>query len=313
MSKVVSEYGSYVKGSDMKDIFVYCWDEVENPKAIVHIFHGMAEHAGRYEPFAKYLNSQGFVVFADDHRGHGKTACSIDELGYIGKNGFNAIVEDEHIITQLVKSKYPDVPIIILAHSFGSYIAQAFITKHGKEIDGIILSGTSKINMTDVKLGLILAAIQRAFLGEKKKSNLIDKIGFGSYNKRIQKPENKFQWLSRDNNQVQKYIDDPLCGTVFPVGFYYYFFKGASKLYRKEKLFNIPKELPTFIIAGEEDPVGGYGKNSRKLYELYKSLNLVNVDIKLYPNARHEIINETNYSEVYEDINNWLQALTKYK
>jgi alpha-beta hydrolase superfamily lysophospholipase len=292
----------------MNEVFVHSWKDIENPKGVVQIFHGMAEHAARYADFAAFLNSAGFLVYADDHRGHGKTAGTVEELGYIGKDGFNKIVEDERLISIRIKREYPELPLLILGHSFGSFIAQEYITRYGREIAGVILSGTSMMDGPEVTAGKIIAWLQKTFTGERKKSKLIDKMGFGSYNKRIANPASTFSWLTRDEKIVKMYEDDPFCGTVFTANFYYYFFKGAGKLYKLEKLGEIPEALPVFIIGGDEDPVGGYGKNITRLRDKYLQLGLDNVRMKLYPGARHEVLNEINRQEVYTDVLEWISA-----
>lgn len=300
--------GFFIEGKDGEKIYLHCWENVNNPKGIIQIFHGMAEHGKRYERFAKYMNSYGFVVYADDHRGHGQTAGGIENVGYIGKDGFNNIVEDEHIVGGLIREKNPELPLVILGHSFGSFVAQEYMIRYGNEINGVILSGSAAIEGFLVRLGYTLAAIERFIWGEKKRSYLLDKLTFGSYNKRI-KGENlsKFAWLTTDMEEVHKYEEDPFCGGVFTTGFYYYFFRALLNLYKKERLQNIPKDLPILIISGEEDPVGEYGVLVRRLYEIYKDSGNILVDIKIYPSKRHEILNEINREEVFEDILVWLK------
>ncbi len=309
MSETVTEGGFYVKEKGGQDVFVYCWDEVDAPWAVVQIFHGMAEHAGRYERLAKFLNTKGFIVYANDLRGHGRTAGSLKEVGYIGKDGFNNIVEDEFIITGKIKNDHPNLPIIVIGHSFGSFVAQDFITRYGGDIAGVILSGSSIVPESAVKPGAKVASWQRFFMGEKRKSNLLDKASFASYNKKfenIEGEDKKFAWLSRDKAEVQKYVDDPYCGAVFTIGFYYYFYQGLLNLYKPEKVTKIPKELPVFIIAGSEDPVGAFGVGVQGLCQMYQSLGMKDVELRLYEGARHEIFNEVNRNEVFNDVVNWI-------
>jgi alpha-beta hydrolase superfamily lysophospholipase len=277
----------------------------------VQIFHGMAEHAGRYERLAKFLNTKGFIVYANDHRGHGRTAGSLDAVGYIGKDGFNNIVEDEFIITGTIKEEHPNLPVIILGHSFGSFVAQEYITRYGGDVAGVILSGSSIVPESAVEPGVKVASFQRFFLGEKRKSNFLDKRSFASYNKKFENNEGedrKFAWLSRDKGEVQKYVDDPYCGTVMTVGFYYYFYKGLVKLFKPENVAKVPKGLSVLIIAGSDDPVGGYGVGVDFLYKMYQSLGMNDVELKLYQGARHEIFNEINRDEVFNDVVSWIST-----
>ncbi|NLK68858.1 MAG: alpha/beta hydrolase [Clostridiaceae bacterium] len=292
-------------GKDRKSIYLYVWENVREVKGIVQIFHGMSEHALRYEDFALFLNKNGFVVYANDHRGHGKTADSISELGVIGKDGFNNIVEDEYILYKEIREKYPDKPIYVLGHSFGSFVSQDYITRFGDGISGVIMSGSAMQKGIDITAGRCLAIIQCKLFGEKRKAHFLDKLSFGNYNKRIQNAKHKFAWLSTDEETVEKYEQDPLCGGVVSIGFYYYMLKAFKDMYLRNKLNKIPRSLPMLILSGEEDPVGYYGERVKKLYELYKNEGL-NVQMKLYPEMRHEILNEKNSINVYSDILNWL-------
>lgn len=298
----------FIKGKDNEKIFLRIWNEVKNPKGIVQIFHGMVEHSERYDDFARFLNKKGYIVCADDHRGHGNTAESGGMLGYLGNNGFYNIVEDEYIITKMIKEKYK-LPVYVFAHSFGSFIGQEYITKYSKEIQGIILSGSARQDGIDVKLGKAVATIQMKVIGGKKKAKLIDKLSFGSFNKQIQNPKSKFDWLTRDSKQVNKYANDEYCTFMPTIDFYYNLFNGLSNLYDINKLINIDKELPILVVAGDKDPVGKNGESVKELYNQYKNLNINKVSIRLYENARHEILNEINNEEVYKEIYEWISNI----
>lgn len=294
------------KGKDNSPVCIYCWEKVDKPKTILQIFHGMAEHAGRYGRLAGYLNAHGIVVIGHDHRGHGKTSQLNGKPGVIGADGFNNIVEDGHRITAMLKEKYPDIPVFILAHSFGSFAGQQYITQYGSDIAGIILSGSAAQIGPEFRFAKLLAFAQMKLWGEEKQAKLIERLSFGSYNRKIQDPQTGFDWLSRDAAEVKKYIDDEYCGFTCSAGFYYYFTDGLLNLYKKERLAAIPKNLPIYIIAGDKDPVGMYGKRVQKLYDIYKDLGIADVSIKLYKDSRHEILNEMNREEVTEDILRWI-------
>lgn len=311
MENTNSSNGFFIKGKDGKEIFVYCWDKVSEPKAVVQIFHGMAEHAGRYKRFAEYLNSKGYIVYADDHRGHGKTAGCTEELGCIGEDGFNKIVEDEHSIKELIEKKHKNLPIIVFGHSFGSFLAQEYIIRYGSEINGAVMCGSAARTGPEIAIGKAAAYIQKGIFGERRKAEFIEALTFGSYNRRIKDSKSKVAWISSDAAEVRQYEEAPFCGTIFSVGFYYYLFKAFSKLYKKERLAKIPQDLPIFIIAGEEDPVGGYGKLVKKLYKIYKSNRIKDVQLKLYSGDRHEILNEVNRNEVFSDISDWIEKVIK--
>ncbi|GFZ31055.1 alpha/beta hydrolase [Clostridium zeae] len=295
----------FINTEDNKKIFVYCWDNVIYPKGVIQIVHGMAEHAGRYEEFANYLNSHGFIVYAGDHRGHGKTDES--SLGYIGEDGFNKIVEDQHAIVNFIKNNHSNLPIIFFAHSFGSFIGQEYIIRHGNELSGIILSGSAMRKGLDVNAGIIISYIQKSIFGENKKSTLLDFLSFYNYNKKIKNSASKFSWLTTDEIEIKNYENDPLCGNISTCNFYYYFLKGLKDLYKNNRLKQIPKDLPILIISGDDDPVGNYGKWVRKLYNLYKNMPLETVTMELYPGKRHELTNEIDRNKIFSKILNWTE------
>lgn len=297
----------FLNGYDNTKIYIHIWDNVSNPIGVVQIIHGMAEHAARYDDFAKYLNSKGFVVFADDHRGHGKTAGSVDNLGYIGKDGFNAIVIDERFVTNIIKTRYPNLPIFIFAHSFGSFIGQEYINRYSSEINGIILSGSAKQSGIRIYIAGLISALYKIVGDERKKNPFLEKLIFWGYNRKFYYCKSQFTWLSSNPLEVEKYENDKYCGTVFTTNFYYYLFKGFQSLYKKNKRVMIEKKLPLFIIAGEDDPVGNYGDSVTKLYDYYNRLSLNNLTLKIYTNRRHELLNEMNKEIIYDDILEWIQ------
>lgn len=298
--------GFFLKAKDGADIYIHQWLNVSKPRAAVQIFHGMAEHAGRYQPFAEFLNQNGFVVYADDHRGHGKTAGTVEKLGYIGEDGYNKIVDDESMITAFIKEKHQGLPVFVFAHSFGSFIGQSYITKYGKDIAGIILSGSAARSKFEIGFGRMFTTLDRAMTDEKKQSLLMNSICFGTYNKNITDSKSAFAWISRDAKEVEKYEKDIFCGTVFTVNYFYYMFKGLGDLYSKGVFNMVPENLPIYLMSGTADPVGSYGKCVNKLYDMYKEVNIKDLEIKLYPGGRHEMLNEINRGEVFDNILKWL-------
>lgn len=297
----------FFKGCDGKLISSYSWGAASDARAVVQISHGMAEHALRYARFAEWLSGRGYAVYADDHRGHGRTAGIPDEIGYIGRDGFNRIVEDKHILTGIIREKHPGLPVFLLGHSFGSFIAQEYIERYGSELAGVILSGSAMNDGLDVKAGMAIASVMKLF-GEKKRNALLDGLMFGRFNARVESPIGKFDWLSRDGKEVAAYQGDPLCGGVFTTNFFHELLKGFSGLYKKEKTAGIPKKLPVCIFSGDNDPVGGYGKRVLKLHRLYAGLGLEDLTLKLFKDGRHEMLNETNRGEVFEFLAAWLDS-----
>lgn len=283
----------------------YVWDNVKNAKGVVQISHGMAEHARRYDNFAQFLNANGYIVFADDHRAHGMT-CSkqskVMKYGYQKGNIYFDTVQDEVAITKYLKDKYGK-PVIYLGHSYGSMVGQRYI-QEDSERAGAILSGSACMKGGLLNTGAAIANLQYKLLGGDKVANLLNTMSFGSYNKPYKKEKEKgdFGWLSRDPEQVKKYILDEQCGYVMSIAFFKYFLNGLKESYLDENLKKIDLNKPLAIFSGAEDPVGGNGKLISKLNDQYKALGVKDLTFKLYEGARHEIINEINNQEVYADI-----------
>ncbi|MFU0800998.1 MAG: alpha/beta hydrolase [Xylanivirga thermophila] len=299
------------KASDGLDIFVYKWspDGDRQGKAVVQIAHGMAETAGRYESFAKSLTDDGYIVYANDHRGHGKTAKSLDEVGYIGPDGFNRMVLDMKELTKFIRNvENPNFPLFLFGHSMGSFLSQRYISLYGKDIQGVILSGTSCNPGPIVNIGIRMAQKEMDKNGPKAKSPRLNDMSFGGYNKKFSPNRTDFDWLSRDENEVDKYIKDPYCGGIFTTSFYYDFLSGMKEIFKKENMGNVPKDLPIYIFGGDKDPVGKMGKGVPKLVKAYKGLGIKDVSYKLYKDGRHEMLNEINRDEVVRDILVWLAS-----
>ncbi len=279
----------------------YLWDNVRNPKGVVQISHGMAEHARRYDDFANYLNQNGYIVFADDHRAHGMTSTKQSSKGVKGYHKGNIYfdtVKDECAITKMLKDRY-SLPVFYLGHSYGSMVGQRYI-EECKDYSGVILSGSAMMKGALLNTGATVANVNYKLTGGEKTAKLLDKLTFGAYNKPF-KNESDFAWLSRDKENVKKYIFDEQCGYVMSVAFFKFFLNGLKESYKAENLAKIDKNKPIGIFSGDNDPVGGNGKLVKKLYDQYKSLGVKDLTLKLYPNARHEILNETNRAEVYAD------------
>lgn len=296
------------KGKNNVKVFVYRWmpDNNENIKGIVQISHGMAETAKRYERFAKYLTENGFMVYANDHRGHGKTCGNVDKLGDLGEDGFNNMVKDMHTLQNIIKKEKPNIPIFIFGHSMGSFLLQRYICLYGKEINGAILSGSCGKQGFLLKIGKFIAKREIKKIGRKGKSYKLNKMSFGSYNNKFKPNRTEFDWLTRDEKEVDKYVDDPYCGAVFTAGFFYDFFEGLILNEKRKEIKKIPKELPIYILSGDNDPVGKNGKGVMKLVKTYQKHGIKDLEYKLYKDCRHELLNEKNREEVFKDIVNWL-------
>ncbi len=286
----------FINSFDNTQIWTYTWNDVKNPKGIVQIFHGMSEHAKRYEDFAKFLNKNGYIVFADDHRGHGKTAGEENLGKYDGSDIFYDTLQDEIFFSEMLKEKY-NLPLFVFGHSYGSFIAQAYIQRCTLAKAVIICGSANMGGRLDVKLGKLIAKITAKIKGKDAPAKMINKMTFGAYDKAVKNGS----WLNTDEEAVKKYYADPLRGKICSAKFYVDFFHALEVIYHKENTKRIPENFPVYIIAGKNDPVGKMGKLVVKLFKLYHELCL-NVSMTLYDNARHEILNEPIKQTVYEDV-----------
>lgn len=292
----------------MHEIHAVKWiPDAEKPVCILQIVHGMAEHIERYDDFANFLADRGILVVGDDHLGHGKSVKPGELYGYFCKEDApTVLVRDEHRLKKMIQKQYEGVPYIILGHSMGSFITRNYLIRYGKGIDGAVILGTGMQPKAVMIFGMFLAGMQSIIFGAEHVSKLIDKISFGAYNKRIRQPKTSFDWLSRNEGNIKKYIKDPLCGFTFTVNGFQTLFKLIYNLYDKDKLKKMPPELPVFFMSGAEDPVGDYGKSVEQLYRSFKEIGMENVQMKLYPDDRHEILNELDKEDVYGDIYRWI-------
>lgn len=281
--------------------------EAKKPVCVLQIVHGMSEHIDRYDDFANYLAGKGILVVGDDHLGHGKSVNPGESYGYFCKEDApTVLVRDEHRLKKMMQEKNPGVPYLILGHSMGSFITRNYLMRYGSGIDGALIVGTGMQSKHALMFARALAAIEKVFCGEKHVSKLVDKAAFGVYNKKIEEPRTSFDWLSRNEDNVRKYIDDPLCGFIFTVNGFQTLFKLIYNLHDTEKLKKMPANLPIFFLAGAEDPVGNYGKSVETVYKSFREIGMENVQMKLYPKDRHELLNEVDKEDVYADIYRWI-------
>jgi alpha-beta hydrolase superfamily lysophospholipase len=297
------------KSPDGPEIFVYKWapDPGELPKAIVQIAHGAAEHAGRYERFGRFLAEAGYAVYADDHRGHGKTACVLEEAGIAGPDGWNGMLRDMHQLSSIALDENPGRPLFFMGHSMGSLIAQQYIQTWGSEIRGAILTGTFGSLGGDpaAVVGLCQQAI--AAEGPYAPSQVFINM-FATFNQAFPM-KTGFEWLSRDEAEVQKYVDDPWCGFPFSNQLVLDMFQGAGEIWKPENEKRIPRNLPLLVASGELDPAGGNTASVKQLVGRYQANGMCDITVRYYPQARHEILNETNRDEVQRDLLAWIEAV----
>lgn len=274
-------------------------------KGVVQISHGMAEYSNRYSRFALELCKAGYAVFISDHVGHGSSVENKEMLGFFGEeNGEETFIDDLKTLTDIAKSEYPNLPFFMLGHGMGSLIARKYTAKYGYLLDGVIYSGTSGENPA-LGVGILLANTMIKQNGPMHRSEVLDTIAFGSYNRKTQK-RTECDWATRDEAEVDKFIADELCGYKYTVSGMKVLFTTLKQVTTRRWYNTIPLSMPIFLISGSKDPVGDYGKGVKEVYKNLKKTGHKNVSMKLYEDARHEILNEINRDEVYKDIIEWL-------
>jgi alpha-beta hydrolase superfamily lysophospholipase len=292
--------------ADATPLAVHRWPVApDRAKAVVLIVHGASEHAARYDRFARLLNEHGYAVYAMDLRGHGQTRLRSGAPLDAGPDAWNHFVEDQKWLRDRIGRELPGKKVVLLGHSMGSAIAQDYMTRYGHSVDAYILSGTF---YGPALPGDVLKALDDAAAHAPLEPSAIFAGVFANFNKPFSdKPG--FDWLSRDPAEVAKYVNDPLCGKPFGNELTRDFFAGLSKLRAPEVEAKIPRDVPVHIVSGDQDPVGENTKSVMALIDRYHALGLTRVSYKFYPQARHELLNETNRDEVQNDLVAWLDAL----
>ncbi|MDO5602678.1 MAG: alpha/beta hydrolase [Oscillospiraceae bacterium] len=309
MSKQIKTNISFLS-ANKKDT-VQCWlyeAEETAPKAVVQLSHGMCEYIGRYEAFIEFLVEEGFAVCGNDHLGHGETSGTQGIDGYFAKeNGAECVIQDLRSVTKLAQQRWPGLSIFLLGHSMGSFLARKYAAEDAEALAGLILSGTGGPNPA-AGPGMALTRLFSVFKGDTYRSAFINKLAFGAYLKRIDQPDTPYDWITRDKEIVKKYAADPKCTFVFTLNGFHEMMKTLKEVNRKDWGARLPKELPVLLFSGTGDPVGQYGEGVRTVYENLKRGGVKDVTLKLYPDGRHEMLNEINRQEVYQDVCGWLQA-----
>lgn len=296
---------------DACDIRAMRYEPEGEVRAILQIAHGMVEFIDRYENFAEFLCRNGILVTGNDHIGHGASVNSKDDWGYFGENGNQVVLDDMHQLTVLTKKDYPDTPYFLLGHSMGSFYARQYLGTYGDELDGAIIMGTGMEPLPVLKSGMFLCRLIAFFKGWHYRSSFVNNIAFGSYNKKFEPARTRADWLTKDEKIVDWYLNEPRCTFMFTLNGYYNMFKGISRLYDKDLINAIPKDLPVLFVSGADDPVGSFGAEVERSMKTLTDAGMRNVSIHLYPNDRHEILNETDREQVYDDLLTWLDELIK--
>ena len=289
-------------------------------KAIVQISHGMAEYIDRYDEFAKYLASNGILAVGNDHMGHGESVNSKDDLGYFSipikgmpskyKDKFTSgalAVKDLYRITRQVKKHYPGIPYILLGHSMGSFLARRYMIDYGDELDGVILVGTGNTSKGHLLMGKALLNAIKLAKGERYRSKLAYDVMYGGYNKRVKEKHSENDWICSDKKVVDKYDNDEKCGYRFTINGLEALVDTVDYVENKKNINKINRSIKTLLLAGEDDPVGGFGQEVKLTYETLNSHGIIDIDMKMYKGMRHEILNETGKENVYKAVLNWIK------
>lgn len=281
---------------------------VENPKAVFQIVHGIAEHKERYQPFCAFLQKNGYSVYIHDHRGHGGSVGKA--VGYTAeKNGWQLMVDEIRILTDIIRKENPNLPLFLFGHSMGSFLVRTYAIQNSDYLDGLIVCATGGPLPLLSFVGHNLVKLQKAFLGGLKTGHLINKLSLGGY----EKAYGGLCWLTRDPAVVEEYSRDELCGFVPTLSLFENLLYGTRFTNKKKNIAKMRKDLPVLFIAGDGDPVGSFGKGVTKVYKMFAEAGIKDLEYKLYPEARHELLNETNKDEIFNDILNWLNSRTKEK
>ena len=285
------------------------WHPEGQPKAILQIVHGIAEFAERYDDFANYLTSLGYLVVAEDHMGHGQSINGDGIQGYFHGGWFTA-VEDTMQLMKDTMEVFPGVPYVLFGHSMGSFMARTILCKYPEcGISAAVICGTGwqPVFALPALIKVVDAICKKT--GETMPNETLQKMIFGSYNQKVEHPRTDFDWLTRDKEIVDAYMAHPLCGFTASCGLLREMLKGMHYIEQTANLVNMRKDLPVFFIAGGDDPVGSYGRGIRQCVEAFRKAGMTDVSVKIYPLGRHEILNEINKNEVYGDVVHWVEKI----
>lgn len=299
----------YPSKDELTQIYAVEWVPETKVRGVLQIAHGMVEFIDRYDLFASFLASRGFYVVGNDHLGHGKSVTDASKLGYFAKRDGNlCVLGDMRQLQSDTQKKYPDVPYFILGHSMGSFLVRQYIERFTTGLAGAIVMGTGYQSAMTLDLAIALTSVLRKTKGEDYRSSMVNNLALGSYNKAFEPARTKNDWLTRDEAIVDAYEANPLNQFIFTVNGYCNLFCGMRDAQRRENLEKIPKDLPILVVSGKEDPVGECGKGPQTVADSYRKTGIRNVTVKLYPEDRHEILNELDKETVFCDLLEWIES-----
>ena len=298
----------YDSRDEITKIHAVRWIPDGKPKAILQIVHGMQEYAARYEAFATYMAEQGYLVIANDHLGHGLSATK-ETYGYFcHHDAATVLVRDVHRLKKNTQQEYPNIPIFIMGHSMGSFILRNYLFMYGSGIQGAIILGTGLMPGTITRFGRLFCNVWKLFGRDHKPSAFINKCGFGHYCDRIESPRTSMDWLTVSERNVDAYLADELCGIPFTVNGYHTLFTLVGRAQNRKAIRNMRKDLPILIFSGGQDPVGHYGADPRRLYEMFRAQGMDRTELCIFPEARHEVLNEDDPAPAYKKVYDWVES-----
>lgn len=310
--RFTKETGAFKSADGKHDIAFYVYVPTVvpagGPKAILQISHGMCEYLERYEDFISYLCGRGFLVCGSDHLGHGRLARASGDLGYFApEDGWKLLPADLHTLTCLMKKRYPGLAYFLLGHSMGSFVARCYLARYGGELDAAVIMGTSGGNPF-AGLGILLAELEIRLHGGHYRSPLLNRLSMGGNNRRFKEEHDQNSWLTKDVEVRARYAANPLCSFVFTASGFRDLFSLLKAVSAPEWAGQVPKDLPILLVSGEDDPIGGDGKGVRRVYDRLKAAGVREVTLRLFPDDRHEILNETDREQVYREIGDYLES-----
>ncbi|MBO4423002.1 MAG: alpha/beta fold hydrolase [Clostridia bacterium] len=299
----------YLSSDGITNIHAIEWiPDDSSPIAILQICHGMCEYIDRYDDFAQFLSRNGFCVVGNDHLGHGQSVISDDQHGFFSdKSGNECLLEDLQTLRSLTTDKYGDIPYFVLGHSMGSFLIRQYISRYGQGLKGAVIMGTGSQPPVVLGAGMLICKLIALFKGWHYRSKLVNIMALGGYNKRFEPAETKAEWLTKDRQIINKYINDPYSTFVFTVNAYYNMFLSIYRAQSAKTISKIKKDLPLLLISGSDDPVGNFKKGVIAAYNKYKKFDFIDLTLKFFENDRHEVLNELDKADVYEYLLQWFK------
>ena len=299
---------SFPSSDGIHQVGAVWWRPQDTPRGVVQLVHGISEHMGRYDGFARFLAEHGFAVVGHDHLGHGKTAADPSEYGWFAdKDGWRYVLEDTHALFLRARETCPEVPYFLLGHSMGSFVVRGFLSFWPGLVDGAILSGTGQEPQVKINAGWILSALVMRSKGPRARSKLLDRLSVGAYNGQFKPTRTGADWISRDPAAVDAYCADPLCQFLPTASMYHDMMVGLTLLARKDTLARLDPDTPVYFFSGDRDPVGQNGKGVELVAGWFREAGVKDVAVRLYPEGRHEMLNETNRDQVWQNVLAWLE------